>query len=155
MKKRNQHFILQIIYMFGIIIIVLAAIFTIYIRQAKYIISYGATSSMTPAIPVGSLEIYSSQIPFYALKCGDIISYRSSDENIAHRVIKIEDSKSLIWTKGDANEIPDPKPVTQDIYNGKLIYTIPVLGFVYYRGLIFVAIIAVGAKILDLKFNKS
>ena len=53
----------------------------------------------------------------------DIITYKSDDNFVTHRVIK-EDENQII-TKGDANNTED-EPITKDDVVGKVIFIVPI-----------------------------
>jgi len=94
------------------------------------------SGSMTPEIPVGSLVITK---PLSDYQKNDIITFKTEQDRaiknpkhtITHRIyeIKTENNKTEYITKGDANNTPDPKPVKKDLILGKVIFTVPFLGF--------------------------
>lgn len=92
------------------------------------------TGSMEPSIHTGSVVI-DQWTPDRKLKIGDVVSYRhQSDQKviyITHRIVKI-DKTGLLWrfeTKGDANPAPDFGLITQTSIEGKVIMTIPLVGY--------------------------
>lgn len=89
-----------------------------------------ASGSMTPSLNVGDVAITVQTNP-QAIKPGDIIQYLRNNELIMHRVIEVEsiNGATFFITKGDANNAPDA-PVSQDAVTGKVVYTIPKLGWV-------------------------
>lgn len=90
-----------------------------------------ASGSMTPTMEVGDVAIAISTDP-NNIHVGDIIQYWKQGEMILHRVIEIrktETGKTFI-TKGDANAEPDSDPVYPSQIRGKLILTIPKLGWI-------------------------
>jgi signal peptidase len=90
------------------------------------------SGSMTPALHTGDVVIV-AKVSADAIKLGDIIEYRQAkDTNVVHRVIGIEKSgqaKSFI-TKGDANAEPDANPVIAENVIGKVVFTIPKVGWI-------------------------
>ena len=77
-------------------------------------------------IEVGDL-IFVGEVEPEELEVGDIIAYRSGGSAVTHRIIAIEtaeDGNLLFTTKGDANEVEDTQPVTEEqlvgIYKGKI-----------------------------------
>jgi signal peptidase I len=90
------------------------------------------SGSMTPALHTGDVIIV-AKVPADAIKLGDIIEYRQAkDPNVVHRVIGIENSgqaKSFI-TKGDANAQPDANKVIAENVIGKVVFTIPKVGWI-------------------------
>ena len=89
-----------------------------------------ASTSMTPTYQVGDIAIIIN-VPLKTIQKGDIIQYATPNENIVHRVIDIYPQGGALWftTKGDANNAPDPLPVTEQQIMGKAVLTIPKLGW--------------------------
>ncbi|UCH57360.1 MAG: signal peptidase I [Candidatus Bathyarchaeota archaeon] len=87
------------------------------------------SGSMRPTMDVGDLAIL-VKAPTDKIKVGDIIHFWRSDEMVLHRVhkIRIEDRKLFI-TKGDANRAPDTDTVSPEQIRGKVIATLPMLGW--------------------------
>ena len=91
------------------------------------------TISMLPVLnPNDMIVVESASID--ELKEGDIIAFDSHQEMgiVAHRVIEVfeEDGSTVVDTKGDNNEEPDPWYVTDDDLIGKVKNIIPVFGIV-------------------------
>jgi len=65
------------------------------------------------------------------LKLYDIVSYKSNEINIIHRIVEIHDDYLIL--KGDANDQVDPIKVNLEMINGKYSnFRIPYLGFVVF-----------------------
>lgn len=76
------------------------------------------TGSMQPEIQVGE-NIIIKKCDEY--KIGDIITYITDEgEPITHRIISIDEG--VYYTKGDSNNIQDPKPVLFSQIYGKVIF---------------------------------
>jgi signal peptidase len=90
-----------------------------------------ASGSMRPAMEVGDISIVISTNPSN-IQVGDIIQYWQGEEMNLHRVVEIRQTESGLQfiTKGDANNAADTTPVTADQIKGKLILTIPKVGWV-------------------------
>jgi signal peptidase len=88
------------------------------------------SGSMQPLYQVGDMEIIFNVKPA-SIGVGDVIQYRGTDAPIIHRVIDKYTYKGSIWfkTKGDANNVPDPNPVSESQVMGKAVFTIPKLGW--------------------------
>ena len=85
------------------------------------------TGSMEPEIKTGSICLVDHRADLSDIKCGDIITFRVSDDTaVTHRVVRIEDGR--IYTMGDANNVEDEGTVTSDNFIGKCIFDIPGLG---------------------------
>lgn len=82
------------------------------------------TGSMEPAIPVGSIVITKEQSSY---EMEDIISFQEEGAIITHRIITIDRERYI--TKGDANNVADTEEVQQKQILGKVILTIPLLGY--------------------------
>jgi len=90
------------------------------------------SSSMEPAIRAGALAV---MLPIDAedVKVGDIITFEppwDPDVIVSHRVIAIRYDEQLLFdTKGDAVEDSDPYWVPARNVHGKVIFSIPYLGY--------------------------
>lgn len=91
-----------------------------------------ASGSMTPTLQVGDIAITVQTSP-ETIKTGDIIQYwrEGQPAPIIHRVIETYKTGGTTYfiTKGDANNAPDD-PITPTKTVGKLIITIPKLGWI-------------------------
>ena len=93
------------------------------------------SGSMEPNYHVGSI-IYVKKVEPETLKVGDAISFMISEKTVAtHRIIEVlpdENDPDVIRfrTKGDNNDIPDTNPVHCNNVLGKVVGTIPLLGYV-------------------------
>ena len=90
------------------------------------------SGSMEPAIPVGSIVVV-RKVNAEDVKVGDVISFRTGESRVIHRVIeKVENGSFYFRTKGDANEDPDPWIVQPDDVCGALMLTIPYYGYLIW-----------------------
>ena len=103
----------------GIVILVL---FVAGIRP--YVVLSG---SMEPAVHTGSLVFVNHNASFADVKKDDIITFKSGDATVTHRVYEVKDGR--VVTKGDANDEPDNKAVTADTFVGKDVYIVSKLGY--------------------------
>ena len=93
------------------------------------------SGSMEPNYHVGSI-IYVKEVDPATLKVGDAISFLISEKTVAtHRIIEVlpdESDPNVIRfrTKGDNNDIEDTNPVHCNNVLGKVVGTIPLLGYV-------------------------
>lgn len=93
------------------------------------------SASMEPTISTGSL-ILTKYIAPQEIKQKDIITFIRPDKNrefITHRVTKISQNDSLIilQTKGDNNKAADEWKLAGGGVIGKVVYTIPLLGYLF------------------------
>jgi signal peptidase len=93
------------------------------------------TDSMTPALPVGTLVV-SRPVEPEEIATSTVITYqlRSGEEQlVTHRVVGLGTSaggERVYVTQGDANEVPDIRPVRDVQVRGALWYHVPYLGHV-------------------------
>ena len=93
------------------------------------------SGSMEPTYHVGSV-IYVKEVDPSTLEVGDAISFLISEKTVAtHRIIEVlpdESDPNVIRfrTKGDNNDIEDTNPVHSNNVLGKVVGTIPLLGYV-------------------------
>lgn len=91
--------------------------------------------SMEPKYPTGSLIYISDVDKVSDLKIGDVITYKIGDDTTAtHRIKEIipdeNDPKILRFrTKGDNNDTYDGKLVEFENVRGKVVFCIPLLGY--------------------------
>ncbi len=95
------------------------------------------TGSMTPSYPAGTLVIV-KPADVQQIRIGDVVTYQIASNQpavVTHRVIQIvepttpSDTVSFI-TKGDANSLPDAKPVKPVQVRGVVWYAVPFIGWV-------------------------
>jgi signal peptidase len=112
-------------------------------------------SSMEPTVPRGSLVLAAEETS-PAFVAGDVVSFREPNGVVVtHRIVAIEGvgSREILTTRGDANPAADPVglPVTRVI--GRVVVTLPVLGFVAAMltmpvGLLCIVLLAAGLFVL-------
>ena len=87
------------------------------------------SGSMEPKIPVGA-AVYVQECSPYALEVGDIITYQmGSSTLVTHRIVNIDEETQEITPQGDANHAPDSAPVAFASVVGKVVFWIPLLGY--------------------------
>lgn len=89
------------------------------------------SGSMEPKYHVGSV-VYVKPVDTDELKVGDVITYQiSSTVRGTHRIVEVvEDGGSRAFrTKGDANEEADLGLVKPSAIVGKVVFSIPLLGY--------------------------
>lgn len=111
---------------YSLILIMLSGIFLMSLMNFKFYVV--PTGSMEPNIHKGSLVLINENKDIADINVGDIIVYeRREGYNIIHRVISIQDNKTL-KVKGDANNVPDADTIDENNFVGKTILVIPALG---------------------------
>lgn len=120
-KKYNRNGYIWIIVLF----IILLPFFIPRVTQLK---TFSVVSgSMEPDIPTGSL-VYVKDVSKEELKENDVITFYGRQGSIVtHRIQSIESDG--IVTKGDANEDVDLAKVRESQIIGKVILSIPLLGY--------------------------
>lgn len=110
------------------------------------------SGSMEPEIPVGSI-VCSQKVEFADLKENDVISYQvSSDTIVTHRIVSIDNEKKQVITKGDANNVNDANPVPSSNIIGKVVFSLPLIGYIsiYMQSMLGIVIICAIVFILIL-----
>lgn len=114
------------------VLVVILALLLIGARVLGLQILVVMSGSMEPHYHVGSI-IFVKDVPPESLQVGDDITFRITDKTVAtHRIVEIlPDGSSLRFrTKGTANTTTDD-PVPQDRVLGKVVGTIPLLGYAF------------------------
>lgn len=107
------------------LIILLCLGFTLKSAEPMIVLS----GSMVPIMMVGDIIIV-NPVDINDIIVNDIIAFESSGSTITHRVMSITNKEELIFhTKGDANEGLDNFVVPGKDIKGKVIFTIPYLGY--------------------------
>lgn len=120
--------------MAGNVILSVAAVifiwFSLGVFPVKPVIIY--SGSMRPTFEVGDIVIIAKKNP-QSLKTGEIISFHVPDSSIPtiHRIndIKFQEKERFFVTKGDNNRLPDHDPVQEKQVAGKVVLTIPRIGW--------------------------
>jgi len=93
------------------------------------------SNSMSPAIPVGSVIVIR---PYGDYKIGDVITYKPEEyksvknpkETTTHRIVEVKPDNNVSFkTRGDANNAPDSTAVSKDLVLGKVVFSLPYLGY--------------------------
>ena len=118
----------------SIVLVAIVVLIAILLMGAKIIglKTYSVISpSMQPAYNVGDL-VYVKSVEPETIEVGDPITF-VLDEKLTvatHRVVGIDLENSHFFTKGDANETPDSNPVHFKNLIGKVVFKLPLLGYV-------------------------
>ena len=120
-------------YLKSTFIIVILVMISLMILTRPFLSNYKLLSvvsgSMSPTIKVGDMIIISTTTDY---KRYDIITFTNADNIITHRImeIKLEDNERKFITKGDANKTIDEYSIKNTQVLGKVIFTIPQLGYI-------------------------
>ncbi len=106
------------------------------------------SGSMEPTFSTGDYVVDKVK-SFDQVKKGDIITFKSDDTIVTHRVKKV--TAKGVTTQGDANNIQDQAEVSADEYIGHYLFVIPKLGIVVellQQPVIFASVIGLMAILL-------
>ncbi|HLZ48017.1 MAG TPA: signal peptidase I [Candidatus Limnocylindria bacterium] len=94
---------------------------------ATFVVTGG---SMEPTIHKGSLVI-DEPVTADKLRLGDIITFDHYDQTTTHRIVGVEGSAAgtMFSTKGDANQVTDPEPLTFPGRVGLVKLAVPGIGY--------------------------
>jgi signal peptidase len=149
--------VFQIIYYYillaFVVMVAILLIFSAFPIAGNYKIFVVQSGSMAPAIKMGSLVIVK---PANDYKIGEVITfgpYSKTKAPTTHRIydIKVVNGQPVYITKGDANNAPDTREITKRDILGKVLFSIPYLGYAVAfakKPLGFVLIVIVPAVII-------
>ncbi len=86
------------------------------------------SGSMEPAYPTGSL-VYADPVEGEEVQVGDVAAFWQGEEVIIHRVEAIDGDAGELVTKGDANEDVDLRPVPLQNVLGRVVFSVPFVGY--------------------------
>ena len=121
----------SVVYLIGVVLIVSFGLFVagVFKYRPVAILTY----SMEPIFTRGDAVIVEKldKEEKNKLKKGDIIQYQVDKTVVVHRIIKVkkEDNKKVYILKGDNNNAKDPKPVYMEQIMGKVLFSIPKVGY--------------------------
>jgi signal peptidase len=135
--KKTLKIIGKIVNVLVSVVLVLAVfllVFTAFSPIKSFQILRVMSGSMEPKIKVGGVVIV-NKVPTESLKVGDVITFTSSDDptmTVTHRLMEIKekDGKTVFSTRGDANQSNDIGEVSPDQVKGKVLFSIPFLGYI-------------------------
>lgn len=89
------------------------------------------SGSMEPKIHTGSVVVIKPEKEY---KVGDVITFGENTKTkvpTTHRIFEIKDENGTktFTTKGDANNAPDQKTITQSEIIGKVLFSVPYVGY--------------------------
>ena len=121
---RIAHIIRNIGAVIAVIIILISVVFLLLSYEPAIVMS----GSMEPAYHTGSVLVVDRKQK-KEVQVGDTIAFEAGDTYIAHRIVRKE--KQGYVTKGDANVTVDPWIIATNNVKGKVIMSIPFLGYVF------------------------
>ena len=129
-----------------------------FLGYQTYIVLSG---SMNPEFNTGAM-VFVKPTDSSALQAGDIITFRgdsgdSGDLTTTHRIIEVLLDGSFV-TKGDANSVNDPNPISGEQVVGRVTLAVPYIGYVMdfarTKNGLFVLVIIPGALIIASELRK-
>jgi len=89
------------------------------------------SGSMAPTLNQGDLVVTSTVSPS-VIQPGDVISFISGEDRtiVTHRVVNVTDQGFIV--KGDANNAPDASTVNTKNVIGKMAFSLPLVGYLFY-----------------------
>ena len=114
-----------------VVLVVLIAALLVGARLVGLNVYTVISGSMEPTYSVGDL-IYVKKVNPQTVKVGDPITFVMNEDLVVatHRVVEVDIAQQHYITKGDANDVPDAKPVHFNNLIGKPVFAIPLLGYV-------------------------
>ena len=119
----------------AVVVVVIMALLLVAPRIVGLQVYTVLSGSMEPHYHVGSI-IYTKKVDPATLEVGDAISFLLAENTVAtHRIIEVlpDENNPDVYrfrTKGDNNDIPDTTPVHCNNVLGKVVGTVPLLGYV-------------------------
>jgi len=111
------------------IVVILAILFVgvRFVGLKPYVVLSG---SMEPQYSAGSM-LYIRSVEPEDVKPGDVVTFIMNEQldTCTHRVVEVDASRSLIYTKGDANPTADTSPVHFRNVIGTPVFAVPGLGY--------------------------
>lgn len=125
MRTFTKIFLNSLLALLVILVLLFAAPRVVGIRMFSVL-----SGSMEPAYSTGDL-IYVAPVSSEELQVGDVISFvMNSQGTVAtHRITEIDQENRQVYTKGDANEVSDGKAVKFENVIGKVVFAIPMVGY--------------------------
>ena len=110
-------------------LIALLLLFSVFPITGNFKVLTVLSGSMEPDIKTGSIIVIK---PAENYQVGDVITFgKTAATPTTHRIENMEviEGKILYITKGDANNAPDNRKVTEQDIIGKVLFSIPYLGY--------------------------
>ena len=128
---KNPWKIVSYIFIAIIVVIALLLVISVLPLPGNYKVLMVLSGSMEPAIKTGSIVAVK---PSENYQINDIITFHSSKSEtpVTHRIVNIKESNDTVSykVKGDANEESDWEEVSKENVIGKVLFSVPFLGYV-------------------------
>jgi len=105
---------------------------TLFPIEGNFQVKIVSSGSMEPAIKVGSIVVIKPQSEYGV---GDVVTFGGRRQNeipTTHRIVssRVSNGELLFATKGDSNESVDPAEIKQSDVVGKVLFSIPYVGYI-------------------------
>jgi len=131
MKKEKIFKTLYYLFLGFIVSIALLLVFSAIPIPGNFKTMIVTGGSMEPAIKMGSIVVVK---PVEDYKINDVITFQGRGERdfTTHRIVemRVEGGRPIYITQGDANNAPDMREVRASEVKGKVLFSIPYLGYV-------------------------
>lgn len=131
--------IISVIYWSCLLFLVAVAVataLTVFEAPGGYKLFLVSSGSMEPSVKIGSVVVVAPQENYVnddvvTFLAAPDANFKKSGSTVTHRIIKVaNDEEGLTFqTKGDANKTPDPSVIKQDQILGKVLFSIPWMGY--------------------------
>lgn len=108
------------------LMVFICAVFFISLRLLGFQSYVVLSGSMAPSIPVGSL-LYTQRVQPKDLRVKEVITFQEGTMTVTHRIVSIHSDG--VQTKGDANESIDAKRIPFSAIKGRLVFSLPYVGY--------------------------
>jgi len=128
MKILNVIYYIFIGFIAAVALLLVVSVFPI---PGNYKLMVVQSGSMMPAVKTGSVVMVKPETDY---KIGDIITfgpYSKTKAPTTHRIydIKVVDGQPVYITKGDVNNMPDAREISQKDILGKVLFSVPLAGY--------------------------
>lgn len=123
---------LYYLFVTAIVAIALLLLATLVPIPGNFKVKVVKSGSMEPAIRTGGIVVITSSSMY---EVGDVITFGKDTKTqipTTHRIVSIDGEGPLqvFTTKGDANDAPDPTATRLSDIDGKVLFTVPYLGYI-------------------------
>jgi signal peptidase len=132
MQTKKLLKIIQNIVTVVIVIVGIFLIITLFPIKGNYQVKVVLSGSMEPAVHIGSVVILKPESQY---KIGDVVIFgkdTKKDIPTTHRIVSSRAVEGVILytTKGDANEDPDTTEIRPGDIHGKVLFSVPFMGYI-------------------------
>jgi len=118
--------IFWLVFIFAALVVIISSV-----KLFGYSMFVVKSGSMETAIHTGSV-VFDKTVDGYAIN--DVITFKisGSKDTVTHRIVEIKNEEDVVLytVKGDVNNASDPDPVLKDNVVGKVIFSVPLLGYI-------------------------